>query len=71
MDPVIFLVYDMTVEVNSYMTLFPDNVKLLRNLENKKDCEYLQKNIVNIHRWSKLWEMEYRLTITNPATTGP
>ena len=54
--PVMFLVCanDMTEEVNSYTSLFADDAKLLRKIESKDDCEHLQKDLDNIHRWSKL-----------------
>ena len=60
--PVMFLVYvnDMTEGVNSYMSLFADDAKLLRKIASKKDCEDLQKDLDKIQRWSKLlWEMEF------------
>ena len=59
--PVMFLVYVnyMTEEVYSYMSLFADDAKLLRKIESKEDCDNLQKDLNKIHRWSKLWEMEF------------
>ena len=43
--------------MNSYMSIFADDAKLLRKIENKEDCEHLQKDLDKIHRWSKLWEI--------------
>ena len=40
------------------MSLFADDLKLLRKIASKEDCEHLQKDPDKIHRWSKLWEME-------------
>ena len=61
--PEMFLVYvnDMTEGVNSYMSLFADNAKSITKIESKEDCEHLQKNLDKIHRWSKLWEMEFNI----------
>ena len=61
LSPVMFLVYVnyMTEGVNSYMSLFSDDAKLLRKIENKENCKHLQKDLDKIHRWSKLWEMEF------------
>ena len=61
LTPVMFLVYinDMTEGVNSFMSLFADDAKLLRKIESKEDCEHLQKYFDKIHRWSKLWKMEF------------
>ena len=41
------------------MSLFADDAKLLRKIESKEDCEHLQKDPDNIHRWSKLGKMEF------------
>ena len=59
--PVMFLVYVnyMTEGVNSFMSLFADDAKLLRKIESKEDCKHLQKDLDKIHRWSKLWEMKF------------
>ena len=59
--PMMFLVYVnyMTEGVNSCMSLLGDDAKLLRKIESKEDCEHLQKDLDKIHRWSKLWEMEF------------
>ena len=39
------------------MNSFAADVKLLRKIESKEDCEYLQKDLHKIHIWSKFWEM--------------
>ena len=41
------------------MSLFSDDAKLLRKIDSKEDCGDLQKDLDKIHRWSKLWEMEF------------
>ena len=45
--PIMFLVYvnDKTEGVSSYISLFPDDAKLLRKIGNHKDCEELQNDI--------------------------
>ena len=50
--PVMYLVYvnDMTEGVNSYMSLFVDDAKLLRKMISKEDFEHLQKDLDKIHR---------------------
>ena len=61
LTPKMYLVYinDMTEAVNSYMSLFADDAKLLRKIVNKEDCEPLQKYLDKIHRWGKLWQIVY------------
>ena len=59
--PIMFLIYanDMTEGVSSYISLFADDVKLLRKIRNYKDCEELHNDINKIYEWSKIWEMEF------------
>ena len=49
----------MTEGVNSYISLFADDAKLIRKIRNHKDCEKLQNNINKIYEWRKTWEMEF------------
>ena len=44
---IMFLIYanDMTEGVSSYISLFADDAKLLRKIENHKECEELQNDI--------------------------
>ena len=51
-----FLIYvnDMTERVNSYISLFADDAKLLSKIRNYKDCEELQNDIDKIYEWSKI-----------------
>ncbi len=59
--PVMFLVYvsDIVDEVDSYISLFADDAKLLKRVENNMDCEILQKDLNKIYNWSKKWELEF------------
>ena len=58
---IVFLVYvnDKTEGINSYISPFEDDRKLLRKIRNHKDCEELQNYINKIYEWSKTWEMEF------------
>ncbi len=53
--PIMFLIYinDMTEGINSYMSLFTDDAKLMREIKNQKDCEELQNDVNKIFKWSK------------------
>ena len=50
-----FFVYinDMPEEVNTYMNLFADDVKLLKQVKNKEDCRILKEDLNGIWRWSR------------------
>ena len=56
-----FLIYinDITDGVSSYISVFADDVKLLRKIGNHKDCEELQNYINKKYEWSKTWKMEF------------
>ncbi len=51
----------MTEGINSYMSLFADNAKLMREIKDQRDCEELQNGINKIYKWSKTWEMEFNI----------
>ena len=55
--PIMFLVYvnDMPEGVSSYISLFADDVKLLRKIRNHRDCEELQKDKQNIWMEQDMW----------------
>ena len=50
-----FLVYvnDMTKRASSYISLFADDAKLLKQIRNYKECEELQNDINKIYQWSR------------------
>ena len=61
--PLLFAVYinDMTKGVNSYMSLFVDDAKLMRKITKKEDCEALQRDLDKIWEWSREWQMEFNI----------
>ncbi len=56
-----FAVYitDMTEGVNSYMSLFADDAKLLRRVKTEGDCDELEGDLDRVYRWSQTWGMEF------------
>ncbi len=61
--PIMFLIYinDMSEGINSYMSLFADDAKLMREIKSQRDCEELQNYGNKIFKWSKTWELEFNL----------
>ncbi len=49
-------VNDKMDEVNSYMSLFSDDAKLMRKVERTEDCEALQKDLNVIWDWTGTWK---------------
>lgn len=61
--PVMFAVYvnDMDMNVDSYMSFFADDAKLLRRVRNVGDCQALQSDLDKLWEWSKRWEMDFNI----------
>ena len=59
--PLMFLVYinDLGNGLKSYISLFADDAKIMKEIKTLKDCEDLQKDLDKVHDWSLLWEMEF------------
>ncbi len=59
--PIMFAVYvsDMTEGVESYMSLFADDAKIMRRLKNEEDCNLLQMD--KVWEWSEMWGMEFNI----------
>jgi len=59
--PVMFAIYvnDMPEGVDSYISLFADDAKLLRKVHCKEDCVTMQKDLDKINDWSRKWEMDF------------
>ena len=52
--PIMFAIYvnDMDKGVDSYMSFFADDAKLLRKVSTEKDCEALQGDLDKLWDWS-------------------
>ena len=59
--PLMFLTFinDLPVGVRSYVNLFADDAKIMRQVRNHEDCQYLQQDLDVLHEWSKKWKMEF------------
>ncbi len=51
----------MTEGINSYMSIFANDAKLMREIKSQRDCEELQNDVDKIFKWSKTWEMEFNI----------
>jgi len=59
--PLMFLVYinDMGNGLQSYISFFADDAKLMKEIKTWEDCADLQKDLDKIYEWSLLWKMEF------------
>ncbi len=63
LSPVMFAtcVNDVMEGVNSYMSLFADDAKLMGKVERTEDCEALHGDLNVIWDWSDTWKMEFNI----------
>ena len=56
-----FLIYinDQPDGVRSYVNMFADDAKMIRQVKNQEDCQDLQKDLDVIQEWSDKWMMEF------------
>lgn len=61
LGPLMFVIYvnDMVEGIDSYVSLFADDAKIMRRIENIESCEQLQQDLDRIYEWSRDWEMEF------------
>lgn len=61
LGPIMFVVYvnDMVEGIESYTSLFADDAKIMKRIEDAKSCEELQEDLNKIHKWSQDWEMKF------------
>ena len=59
--PLMFLIYinDLPDGVSSYMNMFADDAKIMRQVRNPEDCQKLQQDLDKLHEWSAKWLMEF------------
>ena len=59
--PLMFLIYinDLPDGVSSYMNMFADDAKIMRQVRNPEDCQKLQQDLDKLNEWSVKWSMEF------------
>ena len=64
MAPVMFLVFinDLPEGLNSYMSMFADDVKIMKQIKSRSDCEELQRDLDKLYEWNQTWKMEFNAT---------
>lgn len=72
LEPLMFLVNinDMMERKDSYMSLFVDDVKLLRRVKGKEDCKRLREDMNVIYEWTKRGEMKFNTSKCHTMRTG-
>ncbi|XP_069178590.1 uncharacterized protein [Procambarus clarkii] len=49
----------MSTGVESYMSMFADDAKLMRRVATDEDCRILQEDLNKLQRWSEKWLLEF------------
>ena len=59
--PIMFLIYvnDMPDGMNSYMSMFADDAKLMKRIKNEDCCRELQYDLDKLYEWSQTWKMDF------------
>lgn len=47
--------------VNSEVTKFVDNIKLLRELRAREGCEELRRDLSTLDTWTSAWQMKFKM----------
>ena len=65
LSPLLFILYvnDITDGVQSTLEMFADDSKLYRIIQNLCDTDTLQQDLNYISNWSKLWLLNFNITI--------
>lgn len=45
--------------VSSYVSMFADDVKLIKNVKTKEDCRKLQNDLNKVHEWANKWLLKF------------
>ena len=61
LGPIMFAVYvnDMVEGINSHISLFADDAKVMRKVRNDEDCVELQNDLQKLGEWGRKWNMEF------------
>ena len=61
LGPVLFIIYvnDIPDSLNSFCKIFADDTKLYTAVEDKRDQIKLQKDLLKLCKWSRLWLLEF------------
>ena len=61
LGPVLFVIYvnDMPDSLNSFGKIFADDTKLYTAVEDRRDQIKLQRDLLKLCKWSKLWVIDF------------
>jgi len=61
LGPLLFISYinDMPETVSSFIYMYADDTKVVREVTTGRDCEELQADLDSIQHWSEKWQMKF------------
>ena len=63
LGPILSLIYinDLDYGIKNWILKFADDTKILSRVNNPEDCVCLQRDLDNLVRWSKEWQMLFNV----------
>jgi len=61
LGPLLFISYinDMPETVSSFIYMYADDTKVVREVTTARDCEELQADLDSIQHWSEKWQLKF------------
>jgi len=61
LGPLLFICYinDMPETVSSFIYMYADDTKVVREVTSVTDCEELQSDLDSIQHWSQMWQLKF------------
>jgi len=61
LGPLLFICYinDMPDTISSFIYMYADDTKIVREVTNDRDCEELQLDLDSIQHWSEKWQIRF------------
>ena len=72
LGPLLFMIYinDLPEGIKSFMSMFADDTKVLKKIEDEESCRELQKDLDRLQQWSEKWLMKFNASKCKVISMG-